>query len=104
MYPYYSHLGFTPMKHNNKDNEINNEYIFCLYEFVKHNIHVNKLEGVYDVYNVNILSFKDEVVTPFHYSMILVDCCEKYKYVMDFTSNYIVAKFEDYADNKLNML
>ena len=49
------------------------------------------------MYNVNILSHKREVITPFNNNMIPVKFF-KCKYVINFTSNTMVAKIEYNSD------
>ena len=56
----------------------------------------------YGIHNVNIISWNCEVINTFPGYMIPVDCCEMYKYVINFTSDEMIAKIEDYAYNKSN--
>ena len=56
------------------------------------------------MYKFSILSRKCEVITPFYYSMIPVDCFENYKYLINSTSDDMVAIYEDCAYNKFNTI
>ena len=46
------------------------------------------------MYNFDIVFHKRDVIDSFHYPMIPESFCEKYQYVMVFSSDDMVAKFE----------
>ena len=47
------------------------------------------------MYNVGVLCWKHEVVIPLHDYMITEYLCDKYKYAMKFSSDDMVANFEE---------
>ena len=65
---------------------------------MKKHIYVNCLKDVYVMHDFYIISQKHDVITTFHDYMIPKDCCDKYKYVMNCSSDNVVGKLEEYAD------
>ena len=56
------------------------------------------------IYNYKVLILKQEVVTPIHYSMILVDLYKNNDHVINFTTYDMRSNFEAFSKNKIDVL
>ena len=56
------------------------------------------------MYNDNVLICKQEVIITIYDYMIPVSCCQKNKYLITFTTDDIVSKFEVFLNKKLDTL
>ena len=56
------------------------------------------------MYNDIIIILKQWFIPPIHDCMVLMDCCQKNKYVINFTSDYMVSKFEVFVNHKLDTI
>ena len=88
---YYS-LGFVPIKHNEKGNDIHKEEFKKIPHFIKNHHRVNCIHDGSVLYNDNLLIQKWEVIAPIPDSMIPVDFQNK-KYVINLTTDDMVSKF-----------
>ena len=102
IYLYYSHLGFFPLKHNNKGNDIHKEYF-------KNTILHLKLPSCQfsSKWFCCVKCSHNYSVTRCHNSntdyIIIVDCA-KNKCVIKFTIDGMVYTFESYTDQKQDTL
>ena len=56
------------------------------------------------MYHANVLIFKREVFTPITDYNIPVDCCQNNQYIINFTTDDNISKFEAYTNYKPDTL
>ena len=71
---------------------------------IKNCLNVNCFQDGFVMYNYKVLIRKWEAITPIPYHMILVYCCKKNKYVVNFTTDDTESKFEVFSNNKMDKL
>ena len=56
------------------------------------------------MYNDITIILKQWFIPPIHDFMVLMDCFQKKKHVINFTSDYMVSKFEVFVNHKLDTI
>ena len=72
--------------------------------FIKNCLNVNCFQDGFVMYNHKVIIRKREAITTIPYYMILVYCCKKNKYVINFTTDDMTSKFELFSNNKMDTL
>ena len=111
MYRYYSFFGFLSIKQNKEVNDTNKEVFNNITYFIKNRRRVNCIHDGFVMYKNNVLINKLEVIPTIYDSMIPNDCCHKNQYVINFTPDdtifkfdCMISKFEAFTKNKVDTL
>ena len=65
-------------------------------------LRVNYIHDSFVMYSDNILICKQYSISPNNYSIVLVDFCQNNQYIITFTTEYMVSKFEVFTNHKLD--
>ena len=101
MYQFYSCLGFVPIKQNKKLNDIHKEEFNRIHHSIENIVRVNHLEHGFDMYDLNILVGKQDIINFITHSFIPVYFCQINKYVTKFTNYDMISTFEVYRYHKM---
>ena len=76
MYKYYSHLGFSPIKHDWEGKDVHNEIFNNIPHFIKNRLRVYFIQDSFVLCNNKVILLQIEVIHPIPGYMISVYLCK----------------------------
>ena len=100
MYKYYSHIGFSLIKHNKEGKDIHNEIFNNIPYFIQKCPQVDFIQDGFVMYKNKVIIFKIEVINPSLGSIIPEDFSQENSSVIHFTTDDMTSKFDFFQITK----